>query len=208
MKVSRSSSSLRSTKSESALPPRRSNSVDSKSNTVKPDKTDAASTSKKPQRSNSAPPPSRTDSPSSTRPRNPEGASRVNSTEGRPARPPQTNSEIRQWYKQQISQIPAKDAELKAAGASLQDRAKAAYDIRHSARVDSRQFMNPLEAMFLKARDFFTYGRLDGPSFDQLVKDNMKGGLSKDQAMEKIINSSQRTNQTVDSIYARPAAST
>ncbi|WP_375745938.1 hypothetical protein NR800_15100 [Corallococcus interemptor] len=196
MKLNRSSS-VRSTQSDSALStpqPRRSNSMDAKPQTT----TSPASTPAKPTRSNSAPP-------TANRPRNPEGAARVNSTEVG-AKKPTTNSEIRAWYKQQVAGIPANDAKLAAQGASLEDRAKAAHAIRHQARVDARQFMGTFESALLKARDFFKYGRLDGPSFDQLVGEAKKSGLSEAQAYDKIINSSQRTNQAVDNIYAKPQA--
>lgn len=205
MKLSRSSS-VSSTKSDSALPsPRRSNSVDSKPNTT-------TSATTRPQRSNSTPPPARTQgdvatgSASRTRPRNPDGAARVNGPDAGTVKKPTTNSEIRAWYKEQVAGIPANDAKLKAQGVSLEGRAKAAHEIRHKARVDARQFMGTLDSAMLKARDYFKYGRLDGPSFDQLVADAKKSGLSEAQAYDKIINSSQRTNQAVDNMYAKPQA--
>lgn len=212
MKLNRSSS-VRSTKSESALPstpqpPRRTNSVDSKPNT-----TTSSATPTRPTRTNSAPPTANrppsdvsAGSPSRTRPRNPEGAASVNNAQASGAKKPTTNTEIRAWYKQQIAGIPANDAKLKAQGASLEDRAKAAHAIRHEARVGAREFMGTFESAMLKARDFFKYGRLDGPSFDQLVGEAKKSGLSEAQAYDKIINSSQRTNQAVDNIYAKPQA--
>ncbi|RKG88824.1 hypothetical protein D7W82_09010 [Corallococcus sp. CA049B] len=206
MKLNRSSS-VRST--QSTPQPRRGNSLDAKPNTT----TSPSSTPTKPTRSNSAPPtanrpPSDVSpgSPSRTRPRNPEGAAKVNGTDAGAAKKPTTNSEIRAWYKQQVAGIPANDAKLAAQGASLEDRAKAAHAIRHKARVDARQFMGTFESALLKARDFFKYGRLDGPSFEQLVGEAKKGGLSEAQAYDKIINSSQRTNQAVDNIYAKPQA--
>ncbi|CAM4090461.1 hypothetical protein HRD49_19035 [Corallococcus exiguus] len=211
MKLNRSSSVL-STKSDSALStpqPRRSNSVDAKPTTT----TSPSSTPTKPARSNSAPPTANrppsdvsTGSPSRTRPRNPEGAASVNNAQASGAKKPTTNTEIRAWYKQQIAGIPANDAKLQAQGASLADRAKAAHAIRHEARVGAREFMGTFESAMLKARDFFKYGRLDGPSFDQLVGEAKKSGLSEAQAYDKIINSSQRTNQAVDNIYAKPQA--
>ncbi|WP_244237370.1 hypothetical protein [Corallococcus llansteffanensis] len=203
MKVSRNSS-IRSTKSESALssPPKRSNSVDSKPNT----------TTTRPTRSNSAPPPTRppsdlsTGSASRTRPRNPDGAARVNGAEAGAAKKPTTNSEIRNWYNQKVASIPANDAKLKAQGASLEDRAKAAVKIRHEARLEARQFMsNPFEVAMLKARDFFTYGRLDGPSFDQLVKGAKAKGLTGDAVYQSLIDSSKRTNQTVNNHFNQQA---
>ncbi|NNC18255.1 hypothetical protein HJC22_21315 [Corallococcus exiguus] len=211
MKLNRSSSVL-STKSDSALStpqPRRSNSVDAKPTTT----TSPSSTPTKPARSNSAPPTANrppsdvsTGSPSRIRPRNPEGAASVNNAQASGAKKPTTNTEIRAWYKQQIAGIPANDAKLQAQGASLADRAKAAHAIRHEARVGAREFMGTFESAMLKARDFFKYGRLDGPSFDQLVGEAKKSGLSEAQAYDKIINSSQRTNQAVDNIYAKPQA--
>jgi hypothetical protein len=193
MKLSRSSSLPKPSTTSTPQPPRRSNSVDS----PRPSNTTQQTTRPQPQR---------TDTTQSTRPRNPEGASRVNSTETGAAKKPTTNTEIRAWYKAKIATIPANDAKLQAQGASLQERAKAAHEIRHSARTESRQFMNPIESAMLKARDFFTYGRLDGPSFDDLVAKSKKEGLSEAQAFDKIINSSQRTNQAVDSVYAKPQA--
>ncbi|MCY1034441.1 hypothetical protein OV207_23520 [Corallococcus sp. BB11-1] len=209
MKLSRNSS-VRSTKSDSAPsspPPRRSNSVDSKPNTT------TTSSPTRPTRSNSAPPPARpqpadvTGGPSRTRPRDPDGAARVNGPDAAPVKKPTTNSEIRNWYNQKVASIPANDAKLAAQGASLEDRAKAAVKIRHEARLEARSFMsNPLEVMMLKARDFFTYGRLDGPSFDQLVKGAKAKGLTGDDVYQSLIDSSKRTNQTVNNHFANPQA--
>lgn len=210
MKLSRNSS-VRSTKSESALssPPRRSNSVDSKPKTNTP----TSSTPAKPTRSNSTPaltrpqPADVTGSPSRTRPRNPEGAAKVNGPDAAAAKKPTTNTEIRNWYNQKVASIPETDAKLKAQGASLEERAKAAVNTRHEARLEARSFMsNPLEVMMLKARDFFTYGRLDGPSFDQLVKGAKAKGLTGDAVYQSLIDSSKRTNQTVNNHFANQQA--
>ncbi|WP_244224396.1 hypothetical protein [Corallococcus sicarius] len=204
MKLSRNSS-IRSTKSESALspPPKRSNSVDSKPNTT---------TTTKPTRSNSLPSQSRptsdlsTGSASRTRPRNPDGAARVNGPDAGAVKKPTTNSEIRAWYNQKVASIPANDAKLKAQGASLEDRARAAVKTRHDARLEARKFMsNPFEVAMLKARDFFTYGRLDGPSFDQLVNKAKGNKLTGDAVYQSLIDSSKRTNQTVNNHFNQQA---
>ncbi|RKH45915.1 hypothetical protein D7X12_06690 [Corallococcus sicarius] len=119
---------------------------------------------------------------------------------------PTTNSEIRAWYNQKVASIPANDAKLKAQGASLEDRARAAVKTRHDARLEARKFMsNPFEVAMLKARDFFTYGRLDGPSFDQLVNKAKGNKLTGDAVYQSLIDSSKRTNQTVNNHFNQQA---
>jgi hypothetical protein len=71
--------------------------------------------------------------------------------------------------------------------------------IRHDARLEARKMMSsPLEVAMLRARDFFTYGSINGPSFDQLVKKAEGKGLRGDDVFKELIGSSNRTNQTVN----------
>jgi len=51
--------------------------------------------------------------------------------------PPQTNSEIRQWYFDQLSQIPELNEQWIKDGVSLKERAKMAWQFRHDKRVGS-----------------------------------------------------------------------
>jgi hypothetical protein len=114
----------------------------------------------------------------------------------------QHNAQIRAWYNQQVSAIPELDAQWKAQGVSAQDRAKAATEIRHNARIQARDMMrNPAEVEMLRQRDMQVYGNPDGPTFDQLVQKAMGKGHTGDAVYEYIIGSSNRTNAEVNARY-------
>ncbi|WP_206365332.1 hypothetical protein [Siculibacillus lacustris] len=109
---------------------------------------------------------------------------------------PRTNEEIRQWYNDEVGKIPELNAKWKEQGLGAEERARRAYEIRHNARLQARAFMeNPDEVAALRARDKAKYGNPDGPSFEQLVEDNKKSGLSGDEIYESMIDSSRRTSK-------------
>ncbi len=54
---------------------------------------------------------------------------------------PQTNAEIRQWYNDQVAQIPALDQAWQKQGLSPEQRARKAFEIRHQARIQAREYM-------------------------------------------------------------------
>ncbi|WPD21241.1 MAG: hypothetical protein SD837_13665 [Candidatus Electrothrix scaldis] len=108
---------------------------------------------------------------------------------------PQTNAEIRAWYNKQVVIIPALTEQLSQEGASAEERAKLAYDIRHRARMYARLLMpDKDEVELLRQRDMKKYGNPDGPTFAYLVEKNQEKGLEGDAIYEAIIESSSRTS--------------
>jgi hypothetical protein len=133
--------------------------------------------------------------------RRPSNASteQVNGPDASGAKKPTTNADIRKWYVDKVATIPELDKQWAAQGVSMEERAKRAVAIRHDARLEARKMMSsPLEVAMLRARDFFTYGSINGPSFDQLVKKAEGKGLRGDDVFKELIGSSNRTNQTVN----------
>lgn len=115
--------------------------------------------------------------------------------DGSAARQAMTNPQIRQWYNDQVSVIPALDAQWIAQGLSAEDRARKAHDIRHAARLKAREFMqNKQEVADLQERDLAKYGNPDGPTFDFLVEKNRAQGMTGDAAYQAIIGSANRTD--------------
>ncbi|WP_240359731.1 hypothetical protein [Pyxidicoccus trucidator] len=181
---------------------------------------DTATPPKSPKGSpSSSPKPSRTDSPSSrpsssgrrqddfdtgaarTRPRrlSTSNTDQVRGPDASGAKKPTSNSDIRKWYLDKVKTIPELDKKWAAEGVPLQERARRAVEIRHDARLEARKMMkNPLEVALLRARDFFTYGSINGPSFNQLVKKAEAKGLQGDEVWKELLGSSNRTNQTVN----------
>jgi hypothetical protein len=136
--------------------------------------------------------------PRSRRPSN-ASSERVQGPEASGAKKPTTNADIRKWYVDKVATIPELDRQWAAQGVSMEERAKRAVAIRHDARLEARKMMSsPLEVAMLRARDFFTYGSINGPSFDQLVKKAEGKGLRGDDVFKELIGSSNRTNQTVN----------
>lgn len=110
-----------------------------------------------------------------------------------------SNCDIRLYYNRLISGIPAQDASLKQQGRSPEERARAAFDARHNARLTCRAMMsNQIEVDELRARDREKYGNPDGPAFEQLVEKNRRKGLQGDAVYDEIIASSQRTDEKVN----------
>jgi predicted small secreted protein len=110
-----------------------------------------------------------------------------------------TNDEVREVYLCTIAGIDEADAELEAAGASLEERARAAYATRHNARITSRAMMSdPDEVAKLEARDLEKYGDKDGPTFAYLMDKGRAEGKSDDEIYADMIGSAQRTNRAVN----------
>lgn len=115
---------------------------------------------------------------------------------------PSSNSEIRQWYNDQVTIIPTEDKKWQQQGLTPEQRARRAYEIRHGARLTAREFMsNKAEVSALQARDQEKYGNPDGPTFDYLVEQNRKKGMTGDAVYLAIIDSSDRTNAEVNKAY-------
>lgn len=136
---------------------------------------------------------------------------------GKLSKPPlsSSNSKIREYYNGFLSYFLDKgwkgengleqDTRL-----SLADKAYIAYNVRHQARLEARQYMNVKDRTLVEARDFKTYGNREGPTFEWLVAKKLakiKGEVNQqnlDQLYEEIINSSTKTNRKVNffvSIY-------
>lgn len=110
---------------------------------------------------------------------------------------PKTDCEIRVWYNYQVVAIPVINNRWIENEMSLKERAERAYRLRHNARVNARFMMSsPIEMKALQARDMLKYGNPDGPSFEYLVEKSVNSGMTKQQAYEKIITSSARTDDT------------
>ena len=108
---------------------------------------------------------------------------------------PRTNCEIRLWYNYQIIAVGVINEKWKADGLDLETRALRAYEMRHEARVNARFLMqNPDEVAALQARDRDRYGNPDGPTFEYLLQKNLDAGMSREAALEAIIESSSRTD--------------
>jgi hypothetical protein len=108
-----------------------------------------------------------------------------------------TNAEIRNWYKNRVSEGTAKlEADIKRENrtANMSD-AKKAYDIRHQARIEARSMMKPSDALKLRARDMQKYGNPDGPSWKQTVEKYRYESRRKLSLAQSIIDSGKRTNK-------------
>ena len=112
-----------------------------------------------------------------------------------PTDQPNSNAEIRQWYLQQIAEIPALNQDWIAQGLSVVDRARKAWRIRHEARQAARSMMsNPTEVDLLRARDMAKYGNPEGPTFEVLVTKLRSSGLEGESIYEAIVDNSYQTD--------------
>ncbi len=112
---------------------------------------------------------------------------------------PQSNNEIRQWYKDELAKIPELDKQWITENVSLEERAKRAFEFRRAKRLEGRAMMkNPAEVEFLRQRDLANYGTPDGPTFDLLIKRLEAEGLTGNAVYEAIIKGSYRTNAGID----------
>jgi RHS repeat-associated protein len=113
-----------------------------------------------------------------------------------------TNEEIRQWYNDEVSRIPELNKGWIEEGWSVEERAQAAYEIRHDARMKAREMMtNPDEVEMLRARDLEKYGNPDGPTFESLVDYYSEKGYEGDALYEKIIERSYETSPEYNRKY-------
>ncbi|WNG31838.1 hypothetical protein F0U62_32815 [Cystobacter fuscus] len=118
--------------------------------------------------------------------------------------PKMSNADVRAWYNQKVGEIPALDAQWKAAGLSPEQRARKAAGIRHEARIEARGMMeNKADVDALRARDMKEYGNPDGPTFDDLVNKAKAKGHEGDAVYEYILGSSNRTNAEVNAKFAQ-----
>lgn len=111
----------------------------------------------------------------------------------------QTNAEIRQWYLELVSRIPALNREWLRRGLSAKERAEKAWSIRHDARLQSRAMMaDAVEVELLRRRDAALYGHPDGPTFESLVDKLREAGLEDDAIYEAIIEGAYRTDSSIN----------
>lgn len=107
--------------------------------------------------------------------------------------------EVRKRYICEVARIAPADAALAAAGTPLADRAHAAWQMRHDARLLARAMMkDETEVEALRARDLAKYGNADGPTFDWLVAKGRADGKADDAVYEGIIASASRTNPEIN----------
>lgn len=104
--------------------------------------------------------------------------------------------EIRRHYNKMIEAVAAADRARRAQGRPAEERARAAFDTRHDARMTARAMMaDRAEVDALRARDQSRYGNPDGPTFELLVEKNRARGLRGDAVFDEIIQSAQRTDE-------------
>ncbi|GAA5067131.1 glycerophosphodiester phosphodiesterase family protein [Nocardia callitridis] len=117
--------------------------------------------------------------------------------------PATANGEIRRWYNEVTGRIPELDRQWAADGVAVDERARMASEIRHSARVGARELMlNQAEVEGLRARDMQVYQNPDGPTFEWLVGKSHTKGFFGDAAYDYILGSSNRTNAEVNQRFA------
>jgi hypothetical protein len=110
-----------------------------------------------------------------------------------------TNAEIRRWYLEQVSRIPALNREWLRQELSAKERAEKAWGIRHDARLQSRVMMaDPAEIELLRQRDVALYGHPDGPTFESLVAKLRDAGLEDNAIYEAIIEGAYRTDSGIN----------
>lgn len=80
-----------------------------------------------------------------------------------------------------------------------EERARAAWRIRHEARLEARAMMSdPEEVKLLQARDVNLYGTSDGPTFDFLIEQLQNEGIEGNDIFEAVIIGSYHTNEGVN----------
>lgn len=106
-----------------------------------------------------------------------------------------TDRQVRQLYLERVATIGERDRELRAQGQAAEQRARAAFQARHDARMTARAMMQDQAAVAeLQARDVARYGGPDGPTFEQLVERAREQGRAGDEVFESIVESAQRTD--------------
>jgi len=109
-----------------------------------------------------------------------------------------TNAEIRWWYLEVVSCIPALNEKWIRQGLSLRARAEQSWRIRHGARLGARYMMpNPREVEDLRKLDIAKYNNPDGPTLEHCVQKAKDDGLEGDAIYEAIIRGSYRTNDGI-----------
>lgn len=106
-----------------------------------------------------------------------------------------TDRQVRQFYLERVAAIGGRDQQLRTEGKAAEARARAAYQLRHDARMTARAMMQDQAAVAgLEARDRVKYSNPDGPTFEYLVERARTKGLEGDAIFESIVESAQRTD--------------
>jgi len=110
-----------------------------------------------------------------------------------------TDRQVRQFYLERVALIAGQDQQARTEGESAEARARAAYQLRHDARMTARAMMADQEAVKgLEARDRVKYSNPDGPTFEYLVERARAKGLEGDAVFESIVASAQQTNEATN----------
>lgn len=110
-----------------------------------------------------------------------------------------TNQEVRLHYNRLVGTIGPANERWKQEGVAVEERARRAYGMRHDARILTRAMMSDAqEVEEVRQRDLEVYGNPDGPTFEYLVERQRSKGVTGDAVYEAIIESSQRTNETLN----------
>ena len=84
---------------------------------------------------------------------------------------------------------------------SLEEKARKAFDIRNSAKDFARELSGPELKKAAEQRNLDKYENPAGPSFDDLFQKAKDKGLTDDEAFQKIIDSSKRTDPGTNQKY-------
>lgn len=118
-----------------------------------------------------------------------------------------SNYYIRVWYKAFISSLSQMNERWGNEGLNSQERACRCFEMRHEARIISRDFMSnkitgKIERKFLEARDYYVYGDKDGPTFDYLKKQQFYNIKQEYALKNKTINDDEILEQVFQAIIA------
>ena len=106
--------------------------------------------------------------------------------------------EVRKVYKDLLREIGAREDELVREGLGIGDRARICFELRKFSRVACRRLMEKEWVEYARARDSKKYGSSDGPTFSDLMRRARRRGLTAAEAYHAIIESAQRSDESVD----------
>lgn len=110
-----------------------------------------------------------------------------------------TNRQARQLYLERVATIAGEVDGWRAEQIPVAEQAQRAFALRRSARMTARAMMtDPAEVAALQARDRAKYDDPDGPTFAWLLARARAKGLADEAAYQSIVDSAQRTEQTVN----------
>ena len=102
------------------------------------------------------------------------------------------NEHIREWYYANVHDIPNQIDRTK----SLEEQAKQAFDLRNSYKHTARAAMTDVETVKLLEE------KRPAPTFDELLENKInRKGLTREEAIKDILETSSKTNSKVDSKF-------